>query len=208
MVNGRYNNKEGDTMNVRDAILEAAMIEFGDHGYQGCSTNAIVARSGVSKGSIFHNYKNKEGLYEQCCITVLEGVAQALASSLALKPPHAQNYYFEIRQQYLRDNKAQERLFYRLLWEDVSNMSEAVKEAMRDLKQMNIAYLKGFLDGKQVKHGLTVLEVMNAVDELQAMIAVKFFNKDSISEQDVVAYNNYSIKMINYLLEGMSEVKI
>lgn len=44
-------------------ILEAAMEEFTEKGYQAASTNQICAKAGVSKGLIFHYFSSKEKLY-------------------------------------------------------------------------------------------------------------------------------------------------
>ncbi|EAE9228942.1 TetR family transcriptional regulator [Listeria monocytogenes] len=44
-------------------ILEAAMEEFTEKGYQAASTNKICAKAGVSKGLIFHYFGSKEKLY-------------------------------------------------------------------------------------------------------------------------------------------------
>ncbi|PZF87332.1 TetR family transcriptional regulator [Listeria ivanovii] len=44
-------------------ILEAAMEEFTEKGYQAASTNQICAKAGVSKGLIFHYFGSKEKLY-------------------------------------------------------------------------------------------------------------------------------------------------
>lgn len=44
-------------------ILEAAMEEFAEKGYQAASTNQICAKAGVSKGLIFHYFGSKEKLY-------------------------------------------------------------------------------------------------------------------------------------------------
>lgn len=47
----------------RKKILEAAMEEFAEKGYQAASTNQICAKAGVSKGLIFHYFGSKEKLY-------------------------------------------------------------------------------------------------------------------------------------------------
>ncbi|WP_271003037.1 macrodiolide transporter TimAB transcriptional regulator TimA [Listeria seeligeri] len=47
----------------RKKILEAAMEEFAEKGYQTASTNQICAKAGVSKGLIFHYFGSKEKLY-------------------------------------------------------------------------------------------------------------------------------------------------
>ena len=54
----------------QERILEAAMHEFAEHGYDGARVDAIVARASVSKNLVYHYFSNKEGLF----IAVMEKV--------------------------------------------------------------------------------------------------------------------------------------
>jgi len=44
-------------------ILNAAMKEFAGKGFDNASTNVIVKEAGISKGLLFHYFKNKKGLF-------------------------------------------------------------------------------------------------------------------------------------------------
>lgn len=45
-------------------ILEAAMKEFAENGYEQASTNRIVKEAGIGKGMLFYYFKSKKELYE------------------------------------------------------------------------------------------------------------------------------------------------
>ena len=47
----------------RNRIIKACITEFANHGYREASTNNIVRKLGIPKGSIFYWFKNKDGLY-------------------------------------------------------------------------------------------------------------------------------------------------
>ncbi|MGI8313753.1 TetR/AcrR family transcriptional regulator [Halobacillus mangrovi] len=47
----------------RDRILNAALREFAQRGYKQASTNQIVKDADISKGALFHYFKNKKDLY-------------------------------------------------------------------------------------------------------------------------------------------------
>lgn len=47
----------------RERILNAAINEFAQKGFKNASTNEIVKEAGISKGLIFHYFKNKKQLY-------------------------------------------------------------------------------------------------------------------------------------------------
>lgn len=47
----------------QDRILNAALKEFAQKGYQKASTNEIVKEAGISKGLLFHYFSNKKDMY-------------------------------------------------------------------------------------------------------------------------------------------------
>jgi TetR/AcrR family transcriptional regulator len=47
----------------QDRIINAAIREFAQKGYENASTNEIVKEAGISKGLLFHYFKNKKQLY-------------------------------------------------------------------------------------------------------------------------------------------------
>lgn len=47
----------------QDRILNAAIKEFAQKGYDHASTNEIVKEAGISKGLLFHYFQNKKKLY-------------------------------------------------------------------------------------------------------------------------------------------------
>jgi TetR/AcrR family transcriptional regulator len=47
----------------QEKILEAAIREFADKGFEKASTNEIVREAGISKGILFHYFKSKKTLF-------------------------------------------------------------------------------------------------------------------------------------------------
>ncbi len=47
----------------QERVLEAALTEFADQGYQAASLNRLVAKAGIAKGSIYQYFPNKEGMF-------------------------------------------------------------------------------------------------------------------------------------------------
>ena len=43
----------------QERIIDAALKEFAEYGYENASTNRIVKTCGVSKGSLFKYFENK-----------------------------------------------------------------------------------------------------------------------------------------------------
>jgi AcrR family transcriptional regulator len=50
----------------REAVIEAAIDEFGEHGYHAGSTGAIARRAGISQPYIYALFSDKEALFLAC----------------------------------------------------------------------------------------------------------------------------------------------
>ena len=49
---------------TRERILRAAMLVFGERGYQGASVDEIARRAGSSKGGVYFHFPNKQAIFE------------------------------------------------------------------------------------------------------------------------------------------------
>lgn len=56
--------RQRDPERTRHLILEAALAEFGAHGYAGARVSSIAARAGVNVQLISYYFDGKEGLYQ------------------------------------------------------------------------------------------------------------------------------------------------
>ncbi|WP_432993823.1 TetR/AcrR family transcriptional regulator [Dactylosporangium sp. CA-233914] len=52
-----------DADRSRESLLDAALVEFGEHGYAGARISAIARRAGVNQQLISYYFGGKEGLY-------------------------------------------------------------------------------------------------------------------------------------------------
>ena len=59
----RGSERKRDPDRTRDRILDAAVVEFGEHGFAGARISAIASRAGVNEQLISYYFDSKEGLY-------------------------------------------------------------------------------------------------------------------------------------------------
>ena len=67
MGNGRISYFFKNPERKQDRIIQAGMECFGKNGYQGANTDEIAEKAGISKGLLFHYFKNKERFYLYLC---------------------------------------------------------------------------------------------------------------------------------------------
>lgn len=65
----------------KSAIIEACLVEFGESGVINASTNSIVKKCGISKGSLFKYFETKDDL----CFYLFETVTNEMLSDLSEK---------------------------------------------------------------------------------------------------------------------------
>ena len=56
-------DRKRDAERTRDRILDAALVEFGEHGFAGARIGAIARRAGANQQLISYYFEGKEGLY-------------------------------------------------------------------------------------------------------------------------------------------------
>jgi AcrR family transcriptional regulator len=57
-------DRKRDPERTRERLLEAALVEFGEHGYAGARISAIAKRAGVNQQLISYYFDGKEGLFK------------------------------------------------------------------------------------------------------------------------------------------------
>lgn len=67
----------------RENVLRSAVTEFAEHGYQRASINNIVKRLGISKGSLYQYFDNKEALFLHVFDHFTQQVKQHVKASVA-----------------------------------------------------------------------------------------------------------------------------
>jgi TetR/AcrR family transcriptional regulator len=73
----RGEERKRDPERTRERILDAALREFGEHGYAGARISAIARRAGVNQQLISYYFDGKQGLYRE-----LSARWQALSTAL------------------------------------------------------------------------------------------------------------------------------
>jgi AcrR family transcriptional regulator len=74
---------------TRTRVLDAALAVYEAHGHAGFNVHAIVARSSVSMGSLYHHFGSMDGLaaalYARSMATLLDRVGASLARARTLR---------------------------------------------------------------------------------------------------------------------------
>jgi AcrR family transcriptional regulator len=95
VLEGRRAAQVGRT---RRALLDVARSLFTEHGYQATRTEEVVQRAGVTRGALYHHFRDKEDLFR----AVLEEVEAEVFADLRRRSPDGSVPSWEL----FRDNSA------------------------------------------------------------------------------------------------------
>jgi AcrR family transcriptional regulator len=90
-----------DAAERRQAILDAALTVFADHGYEAARLDDIASRAGVAKGTLYLYFKDKEALFEALvrgAVSPILGQASAAAAMPGMKAAEVLKLFFALFQ--------------------------------------------------------------------------------------------------------------
>jgi TetR/AcrR family transcriptional regulator len=112
----------------QDQVMEAALDEFSQKDYASASINQIIQNAGISKGSMYHYFQNKEDLYMHMLTKVMEEKAKFLQVAVqnAGKPVQELDFFENLAFQMEMGIKfAQEKYRYHMIGLHLQNMPES-----------------------------------------------------------------------------------
>ncbi|MAU41259.1 MAG: hypothetical protein CMF31_06530 [Kordiimonas sp.] len=156
-------NRQDQTIESRDAILEAASRLFAEKGFASTSTRAIAKAANVSTGLVFHYYPTKLDLFREVAIaenTLFAKTLELLQSSPSLSAHQFAQHFQQLFIELLAPGNISARLFWISLTGSgaSSEMDELFTEANNNL----ITSITSFLDTQKEQGELAASADTNA----------------------------------------------
>lgn len=190
-------------------ILDGAMREFAAKGYEAASLNTVCAENHISKGIIYHHFKDKEALYLCCigkCFGALTAYMENATAHLSGKAEQVLRQYFDARLAFFRQNPVHLALFTSAVLQPPAHLVLEIAAARRDFDQLSISILTGLLQQSTLRQGVTV---QTAVEDL--WLYMDYFNlrlqqeteRNTAPEQALKNHEERCHRQINMLLYGV-----
>ncbi|MDD3334485.1 MAG: TetR/AcrR family transcriptional regulator [Eubacteriales bacterium] len=197
--------REEKNLISREKIITAAQKEFAEKGYGLSSVNTICAEGAISKGILYHYFKDKDEVYLQCvreCFdhltTYLRDHAQELRGSIT----EQLDAYFSIRNRYFSEHREQQRIFCEAVISPPKHLATEIAKSKEPLDQFNIETLQKILSLAKLRSGVSIAEVVDTFRSYQDFINARFQMLDS-SFLDTEKRDAFCHKAILILLYGV-----
>lgn len=195
-----------------EKILNAAIIEFGENSYNSASLNAICTSNGISKGLLYHNFKNKDHLYLCCIRRCFEKMNEYLSKFSTLSDDAAANIQnvLNLRQQFFDEYPQYANLFYQVMFQQPDHLKKEIRKIRYQFDQYHADKFKELLSQIQLRNGISVDMAMEYFFLLQEMFNSHFQRKnlENTNVYDMIKNHENSISnFLNIMLYGIAQEK-
>lgn len=167
--------KEEKTKRTRDKILQAAIFEFGTKSYEMASLNTICNEYKISKGLIYHNFKNKDELYIECVKMCYEAMIYHFQNKSCVAPDIQEKLkeLLKARQLFFDENPYYRQIFF-------NSILMPPKHLLKELKLIQGEY--NAYVSQRYKELIIQMKLRKDVSVEKALTYLMFFQE---------MYNNY-----------------
>ena len=122
------NQKERNELS-RARILVHASAEFAEHGYYGASVNRICENGKISKGLMYHYYKDRDDLYLACVQTCYSKITELVWQKLYLGSVTVEDF-LDSRAAYFEKHP----VHYHLYLDSITNICPHIQEQLKQCR--------------------------------------------------------------------------
>lgn len=197
--------KEDKTLRTRERILSAGIEEFGHNGYRRGSINAICA-SGINKGLIYHNFKDKDDLYLACVKRSLENMVASIRETM--QDPAID--YSTARLRFFDQHQSQARIFLECSVYPPEHLRSQIQKLRQPLEDLNQAEFKKLLKKHSLRKGITTADAYSWFSCMEDAFNISFSKYDQ-EEADITQrlakHETFAAAFIDRILYGIVEKK-
>ena len=194
----------------QDKILNAAIVEFGTKSYENASLNNICSDNKISKGLIYHYFKNKDELY-LCCVKIcFDEFTKFLNSEGYIFTDFQKdiNNYLALRCRFFHENPNYSNIFFNTVLQPPMHLKEQIKEIRKDFDSQGLEYYKNALKNIVLREDITEEEAMEYFFIFQEMFN-GYFQSRAYENSDfnslIEAHEMKLSKILNIMLYGIAK---
>lgn len=192
----------------RQKILESAMKEFGEQGYGLGSVNTICSEGGISKGILYHYYKDRDELYLDCVKEVFDSLTAVLREKALPEGEGVEEGfkgYFDRRMAFFREHPLHQKVFCESIVSPPAHLRDAVEGLKEEFDQLNISILTSLLGQVRLRADTTVGEVVEIFRLYQDFAGARYQTGRDRGTGSPEDYEEICRKSIRVLLYGVVE---
>lgn len=143
----------------RRKILDSAVMEFASQGYGLSSVNTICTAGSISKGILYHYFKDKDELYLVCIQELFDALTEHLTTALTKQSGTVEmrlEQYFDARLCFFQTYPSYHKLFCDVVIAPPQHLAQAIREIRTAFDALNISVLTELLQTLKLREDVTI----------------------------------------------------
>ena len=202
--------REDKNARSRKKILDSALQEFGKKSYAQASLNAICSAGNISKGIIYHYFKDKDELFLCCVKDCFDTFTRYLENEYLYSTDFQRDMqtYLDLRYRFFYENPCYSNIFFNAVLQPPKHLNLRIKELRKDFDALNFRYWKNILNRITLRDGITEDEAIQYFSVFQEMFN-GYFQSKACEDADFHALMlDHEVglpKLLNIMLYGIAK---
>lgn len=197
----------------KDKILKAAILEFGTKTYENASLNSICSDHNISKGLIYHYFKNKDELYLSCVGACFGAFTSHLKSGQGNFSDIQADIqaYLNLRHDFFQENPNYSNIFFNAVLQPPSHLVDSIKVLIKEFEELNTNHYKAAISKIELRQGITEEEAVEYFLIFQEMFNSHFQSKAYETADFGALIESHELKLskiLNIMLYGICKEDI
>lgn len=204
--------REQQIKKMRTKIIQNAIQEFNENGYEMASLNKVCSGAGISKGIIYHYFKDKDELYLAC-------VAECYQAMCTFYYEHGSNIltagrieaFMHLRMEFFKAFPMLRGLFFHSLLHTPVRLKKKVESHRSELDDLNYVVYRNYLSRHSLRKSITEAEAMDYFELIQDSYNDHFRNdlENGIDLEAAIQRHEQKIpKLIDMMMFGVIEEEL
>ncbi|AFM00024.1 MULTISPECIES: TetR/AcrR family transcriptional regulator [Desulfitobacterium] len=162
--------REEKNLRTRQKIMQGALAEFGEKGYEQAALNDICKRHNLSKGIIYHYFKSKDELYLGCveeCFAALIVFLRKIGCEDGGELEKGLQSYFDARLRFFSQNPCYFKIFCDVITNPPGHLKTAIAEIKKDFDELNVRIFTRILSRTTLRNGISLEEAVENLCRFQ-----------------------------------------
>lgn len=197
-------------LQTRRKIIDSALQEFSEKSYGEASLNIICSAGNISKGIIYHYFKDKDELYLACvreCFDALTDYLGNIVMTDDVPVEQAMANYFDARITFFGEHLDYLGVFCSAVMNPPVHLVPAIDEITADFDAQAVSILTALLKTVRLRSDVTIAEVVEVFREYQDFVNARFqmktYGESTLREHEVRCSRSLQI-----LLYGVMEREV
>lgn len=207
MLWGFTMNRDEKNLQTRQKIVDNALAEFSEKSYSEASLNTICTAGDISKGIIYHYFKDKDELYLFCVKECFDTLTNYLSDIIAVDNISIAldlERYFDARVAFFAKRPLYLGVFCSAVMNPPAHLSASIDAIRADFDTQSTSFLTTLLQTARLRSDVTMQDVVEVFREYQDFVNTRF-QKKVAAEATLKEHEARCRRSLQILLYGVIE---